>query len=304
LFSHVMFRLSRAGEAAIMSSLSPVRMLDAMERWAGLDSLAGWLTSALRPVTGRRELGNLLTGVPFGHPAHPPLAQISLGFFTAAGLLDLRGRPSESSAARTLVVAGLASAAPTAVTGLADWSHAHEQQQRIGIMHAAANATGVLLFAASLLDGHRGAASRVAGLAGLGSLGAAAYLGGHLAFRQALGANHTEHVPHRVPPGWAVLCRVDEVPEQGLTQRMLGDQPLVAFRVAGEVRVLSDVCPHLAGPLHEGEIRDGCVVCPWHGSAFRVTDGSVHTGPATAPVPALEVRVNDGNLLVRLPGAG
>ena len=94
------------------------------------------------------------------------------------------------------------------------------------------------------------------------------------------------------------------MPEQGLVQRLLGDQPLVVFRVNGEVRVLSDVCPHLSGPLHEGELRDGCLVCPWHGSSFRVTDGSVHSGPATAPVPAFEVRIMDEAVQVRLPGAG
>lgn len=287
-----------------MSLQSPARVLGALERWSGLDSASGWLTSVMRPVTARRQVGNVLTGVVFGHPVHPALAQVSLGFFASAGLLDIRGRPAESTAARKLVAAGLASAAPTAVTGLADWSHAHEQQQRIGMLHVAANATGMLLFAGSLLDRNRGAASRTAGLAGLGSLAAAAYLGGHLAFRQALGANHTEHVPHRVPPGWAVLCRLDDVPEQGIVQRLLGDQPLAVFYLAGNIRVLSDVCPHLAGPLHEGELRDGCVVCPWHGSAFRVTDGSVHTGPATAPVPAFDVRVSDGRVLVRLPGAG
>jgi nitrite reductase/ring-hydroxylating ferredoxin subunit/uncharacterized membrane protein len=303
-FSQAKFALVRSGDAAIMSLLSPVRMLAAMERWPGLDSISGGLNSVVRLVTGQRPVGNLLTGVPFGHPVHPALAQMSLGFFTAAGLLDIRAHPSESRAARTLVAAGLATAAPTAVTGLADWSHGHEQQQRIGMLHAAANATGMLLFAGSLLDRNRGAASRVAGFAGLGSLAAAAYLGGHLAFRQALGANHTEHVPHRLPPDWAVLCRLDQIPEQGLVQRLLGDQPLAVFRVAGDIRVLSDVCPHLAGPLHEGQLLDGCVVCPWHGSAFRVSDGSVHTGPATAPVPALDVRVSDGNVLVRLPGAG
>jgi nitrite reductase/ring-hydroxylating ferredoxin subunit len=235
---------------------------------------------------------------------HPGLAQFSLGFFTGAGLLDLRGRPTDTAAAKTLIAAGLASAAPTVVAGLADWSHGHEQQQRTGLLHAGVNTAGLLLYAGSLLSRQRGAVARATGLAGLGALSMAGYLGGHLAFRQSLGPNHAEHVPHRLPPGWATMCRVDEVPQQGLSQQMLGDQPLVAFRHDGAIRVLSDVCPHLSGPLHEGEIRDGCVICPWHGSAFRVADGSVHAGPATAPAPALQVRIDGGTVLVRLPGSG
>jgi nitrite reductase/ring-hydroxylating ferredoxin subunit/uncharacterized membrane protein len=288
-----------------VSSQNPmIQLLDKVERWERLDSVSNLLTSAIQPVARSRRFRNLLTGVPFGHPLHPALAQVSLGFFAAAGLLDLRGRPSDSAASRTLIAAGLVSSAPAMTTGLADWSHGHEQQQRAGLLHAAANTAGLLLSASSLLGRRRGRLNRSAALAGLTSLSAAAYVGGHLAYRQALGANHAEHVPHRLPTGWAELCRLDEVPEHGLVQRLLGDQPLLAFRFDGDIRVLSDVCPHLAGPLHEGELREGCVVCPWHGSAFRATDGSVHSGPATAPVPALDVRVNDGKVLVRLPGAG
>jgi nitrite reductase/ring-hydroxylating ferredoxin subunit len=48
-----------------------------------------------------------------------------------------------------------------------------------------------------------------------------------------------------------------------------------------------------------------CLVCPWHGSAFRIDDGEVMAGPAYAPQPVLEVRVDSGWVEVqpvRLPG--
>jgi nitrite reductase/ring-hydroxylating ferredoxin subunit len=70
------------------------------------------------------------------------------------------------------------------------------------------------------------------------------------------------------------------------------------------VRVLSDHCAHLGGPLHQGRIvtdqGDLCVTCPWHGSTFRLADGSVVHGPATARQPAFETRVTDsGSVQVR-----
>jgi nitrite reductase/ring-hydroxylating ferredoxin subunit len=93
-----------------------------------------------------------------------------------------------------------------------------------------------------------------------------------------------------------------------MQRRVLGgdndDVPLLVLRRGVEVTVLSDRCSHLSGPLHEGELDDGCVVCPWHGSTFRLTDGSVRRGPATAPVPAFDTRVSSGRVEVRLPGAG
>jgi nitrite reductase/ring-hydroxylating ferredoxin subunit len=57
---------------------------------------------------------------------------------------------------------------------------------------------------------------------------------------------------------------------------------VVAVRVAGAVHVLADRCSHMSGPPPGGELADGCLTCPWHGSVFRIADGSVARGPATA----------------------
>jgi nitrite reductase/ring-hydroxylating ferredoxin subunit len=68
--------------------------------------------------------------------------------------------------------------------------------------------------------------------------------------------------------------------------------------------VLADRCSHLSGPLSDGDYRDGCLTGPWHGSTFRVSDGTVARGPATAPQPAFRMRVSGGTLQACLPGAG
>jgi nitrite reductase/ring-hydroxylating ferredoxin subunit len=60
----------------------------------------------------------------------------------------------------------------------------------------------------------------------------------------------------------------------------------------------------MSGPLSDGEIAGGCVTCPWHGSVFRLADGGVVHGPATAPQPAFATRVREGVVEVCLPGAG
>jgi nitrite reductase/ring-hydroxylating ferredoxin subunit len=78
----------------------------------------------------------------------------------------------------------------------------------------------------------------------------------------------------------------------------------VAIRSGGRVHVLADRCSHMSGPLSDGELADGCLTCPWHGSVFRIADGSVARGPATAPQPAFEVREVGGAIQICLPGAG
>ncbi|MGH3420396.1 MAG: Rieske (2Fe-2S) protein [Pseudonocardiaceae bacterium] len=79
--------------------------------------------------------------------------------------------------------------------------------------------------------------------------------------------------------------------------------------IISDVTMLSDRCPHLSAPLHEGELSEVggevCITCPWHASVFRLRDGGVVHGPATAPAPGFESRVEGGVLQARvrtLPG--
>jgi nitrite reductase/ring-hydroxylating ferredoxin subunit/uncharacterized membrane protein len=279
------------------------RPLHRLEDSTALDPLAERLAAVADRVIPGRVLRNLLNGVPVGHPLHPALAQATVGLLMSASALDARGRDDDQGAAQLLIAGGLLSAAPTALAGLADWMHGHEQQRRVGLVHAAVNLGALALYTVSLARRRRGA-GRPTSLAGVAALGAGAFLGGHLGFRQALGANHAEHVPHRAPAEWTRLCDLAGLPDGRLVQRMLGDQPLAALRRGGAVKVVSDVCSHLSAPLHEGEVSDGCVACPWHGSTFRLDDGAVVRSPATAPLPVFEVRVDGDDVLVRLPGAG
>ena len=188
----------------------------------------------------------------------------------------MRGPPGH------LVAAGLIAAVPAAVAGAADWSEQHEQQMRVGVVHAAGNIVASSLYGASLLS--RGPRlGRVLRLAGLAAVSASGLLGGHISFRLAGGANHAEEVPHLVKPGWHHLMTSADLPEGTPVHHMLGEVPVVAIRAGGTVHVLADRCSHMSGPLSDGMLADGCLTCPWHGSVFRIADGSVVHGPATAP---------------------
>jgi nitrite reductase/ring-hydroxylating ferredoxin subunit len=229
------------------------------------------------------------------------LVQASVGAWLSAGVLDLwRGG---DDAARRLAAFGLLISAPAVLAGMADWSEQHEQQMRVGVVHALANGTAIGLYGASLLA-RTPARRRVLRYAGLGVASIGALLGGHLSFHQAGGVNHAEPVPHLVEPGWHDLGTFDDLPDGRPVRRMLGEVPLLVLRRGEDADVLADRCSHLSGPLSDGEISDGCVTCPWHGSVFRLSDGSVARGPATAPQPVFETEVRDGVLRVRLPGAG
>jgi nitrite reductase/ring-hydroxylating ferredoxin subunit len=194
------------------------------------------------------------------------------------------------------------------VTGWADWTELNKPHQRVGLVHALANTAALGIYTASLGARLRGrhTRARMLGFAGLGMVLAGGYLGGHLVFRQAAGANHTADTPDLFPQGWHDAGPVEELPEGRPTKRSVENVNLCVVRRGQHVDVLSDTCSHLGGPLSEGEFTSesgqGAVACPWHGSTFRLSDGQVVHGPATSPQQVFETRVSDGRLEVRLSG--
>lgn len=290
-----------------MRELKILKPIAKLEDAAVLDPLVRPVKKAVLALAKPRWFEDILHGTPFGHPVHPVLVLVPTGAWFSVAALDLL--PGNERAARILVALGALSAAPTAATGYADWSRLHEQQQRVGIVHQAANITAVGLYTWSWLERRRGNLTRgkVLGFLGLGAVTAGGYLGGHLSYRQASGANHAEDVPHRFPSGWQPLAPLDDIPERQLVRRDVAGQPLLVYRRGTGVRVISNVCTHLSGPLNEGELIDGdepCVRCPWHDSVFSLDNGEVVHGPATSPEPAFAVRVSNGQVEIQLPNAG
>jgi len=244
---------------------------------------------------------DVLHGRWLGHPVHPLMVQLPLGSWMSAAVLDFV--PGRQRAARTLVGVGLVAALPAAAAGWTDWAELRRPQMRVGLVHAASNAVGVALYGVSFAARARGrfARGRLWGLAGLVAVSVGGAVGGHMAFRQASGANHAEHVAELVGDGWQPLGDLADFPVGAPVRGRLGEVPVVVVHEpSGTVRVLADRCSHMGGPLSEGEVADGCIRCPWHGSTFRLSDGWNTAGPATAAQPAFTTRITGTLIEARL----
>lgn len=91
--------------------------------------------------------------------------------------------------------------------------------------------------------------------------------------------------------GMKPLARLDEIPADGCGLRVeLEDRTLALFREGDEVFALNAVCPHRGGPLDEGDLEDGVVVCPWHGWDFDVRTGESPTFGERVECYPVEVR--------------
>nr|WP_206441393.1 Rieske (2Fe-2S) protein [Streptomyces boncukensis] len=90
------------------------------------------------------------------------------------------------------------------------------------------------------------------------------------------------------------LGEANEVPVGGGTA-YTDEKVVVSQPEKGRFRAFSGVCPHQGAVIDKAE--GGEFVCPLHGSRFQVDTGEVARGPASTPLPELEVRVKDGKLV-------
>lgn len=269
--------------------------LDKLAELKALDRVISPLSKVVDGLVPEGRVEDALHGTWLGHPVHPALAQLPLGCFASATLCDLIG---ESKAAVKLAAIGLASSAPAALAGATDWSRSSPSTQRTGLVHATLNTVGLVAWSASLVRRRRGGGALLGAL-GTGVMTLSAAIGAHLAYRQGLGANHTADI--QGPSDWTD-AGPDDLVEGAPTLRTVDGTQLLLVRHGETVDAIADRCAHQGGPLHEGEVSDGCVTCPWHGSTFRLSDGGVVRGPSVHPQPAFDVRRRDGRLQARLRG--
>ncbi len=100
-----------------------------------------------------------------------------------------------------------------------------------------------------------------------------------------------------VETAWVDVGPVTDIPTDRARIVPLAGERVAVFRYDGKISAISNVCKHQNGPLGEGKIVDGCVVCPWHGYQYRPDDGA-SPPPFTEKVPTFRVRVVDGHVQV------
>lgn len=271
-----------------------------VEQIHSLDQVAAPLARAVeRAAPDGSPVNAALSGTAFGHPLHPPLTDVVIGAWTSAVALDWIGGKRGGPAADWLVALGVLSALPTAAAGLNDWATLEGPTRRLGLVHGTTNVVATGLFGTSWLARKAGRRffGRLLALAGYGTVSVGGFLGGHLSFRRGVGVDHTAFL--EVPEDWTAV--VDEASVKELEPLLVksGGVEIVLVRERGSLYALLERCAHQGGPLHEGRIEDGCIVCPWHSSRYRLSDGVAVSGPTAHPQPAVQVRVRDGKVEVR-----
>jgi nitrite reductase/ring-hydroxylating ferredoxin subunit/uncharacterized membrane protein len=267
------------------------RLTEFLEHIETLDGVVEAIRGLGQRILRSDRLTDLLSGTVLGHPAHPVLVDLPIGFWTGSIVLDLAGQ-GQHRAARRLVGLGVISSLPAVATGWSDWVDTDGAESRIGLVHAASNATALGCFTASWLSRRQGGSAGLGwSLAGTAALTVGGWLGGHLAYTYGVGVdtNAFETGPQEWTPA------TGKIPSDGSLGEVVADGVrIVVTRTEQGVRALADRCSHRGGPLSDGERVAHCVKCPWHGSEFDLDSGIALKGPASIAQPVYEIRETDG----------
>ncbi|WP_330176880.1 Rieske (2Fe-2S) protein [Streptomyces sp. NBC_01498] len=90
-----------------------------------------------------------------------------------------------------------------------------------------------------------------------------------------------------------VLAKTTDIPEGG--GKVFEDKGIVVTQpTAGEFKAFSATCTHAGCVV--GDISNGTITCPCHGSQFDAADGSVKKGPASKPLGAASITVSGDSI--------
>ncbi len=258
-----------------------------------------------------KSVANTLHGRPYGHPVHPLVVAIPIGTWTLAFGLDLLAaiglvrRPGTVRAADVALAAGSAGAVAAIATGLADWLSLNGRDKRVGLVHGTVNITTLALnlWSGRLRRQERRAAGVAVSAVAYATMTVGGYLGGHLVYRRRAAVDHADRSP--APREFTAVATFADLPENKPHRVAVWDEVaraeigIALVRQGDEVHAMGARCAHAGGPLDEGWVLNGALVCPWHGSAFDLRTGQPATGPATCPQPRYEVRLRDGVVELR-----
>gem|GEM_PF-187563 len=89
-----------------------------------------------------------------------------------------------------------------------------------------------------------------------------------------------------------------EVPEATIVRFEVDGEPRILVRYGDRLYAVYGICTHEEAELAEGDLEDGIVYCPLHGSGFELATGRVVSGAGDTPSSVYDVQVRDGIVYV------
>jgi nitrite reductase/ring-hydroxylating ferredoxin subunit/uncharacterized membrane protein len=284
-----------------------------LERWSrGLNGLGNWTAGVMDGfyrILGRpgKWFQDFMNGSWLGHPLHPLLTDVVVGGFTMLIILDLVSLIFGANFRdASLIILGLTTLAglATVLSGLTDFKDTgFDDERNITTLHGYVNMLSILVYIVAFFVRLGGAevTGQILSIVGYLMITAGAFIGGHVVFKYGYTVNHNAFAGGRRAKAFTPILPAAELAENTPTKASLGPTALVLVRRGDLVYALKETCSHAGGPLSEGTLDGDAIVCPWHASHFRLSDGSVKHGPAHTRQVSYHARINDGQVEVEGP---
>jgi len=96
------------------------------------------------------------------------------------------------------------------------------------------------------------------------------------------------------------VCNLEVIPAGSMKQFYVKDCEVLIINNNSQIFCLDARCTHAGAPLEEGTLNGDVLTCPWHGSKFNITDGSVLKGPAEKNLKKYSVTVRENSVFIEL----
>jgi nitrite reductase/ring-hydroxylating ferredoxin subunit len=72
-----------------------------------------------------------------------------------------------------------------------------------------------------------------------------------------------------------LVGKVSDLSDGNMTHLTAGGQEILVANVKGNYYAIGNICNHAGAELHEGELNDTEITCPWHGAKWDITTGNL-----------------------------
>lgn len=100
-------------------------------------------------------------------------------------------------------------------------------------------------------------------------------------------------------PEFIKVAKKSDIPPGGTKVVKVKDREIALFHAGADYFALSNACPHRGGPLGEGDLENGVIVCPWHGWQFKINTGEFLINPSIKAA-CFPVKIEGDDILVGL----
>jgi nitrite reductase/ring-hydroxylating ferredoxin subunit len=107
-----------------------------------------------------------------------------------------------------------------------------------------------------------------------------------------------ENAGSSAPGTWHRVADVAELADGALKPVVVAGSLIVLIRLGERYGALDNQCPHAGGPLADGTLENGRLVCPWHGREYNPLSGECEG--YDQPVRAYKVEVRSDGIYVAL----